>query len=58
MVKVRGRALADGIPKERLTSRHLTSALLEVVKEDGLPSVVFLMDKGSAVLKNRGMCQR
>lgn len=55
---MRGRALADGVPKEQLTSRQLASALLELAAEDDSPFVVFLMDKGSAVLKSRGMCQR
>ncbi|CAM9667804.1 unnamed protein product, partial [Ectocarpus sp. 13 AM-2016] len=55
---VRGQALAEGIPKEHLTSRQLASALLELTGEDDSPYLVFLMDKGSAVLKSRGMCQR
>ncbi|CAM9738124.1 unnamed protein product, partial [Ectocarpus sp. 4 AP-2014] len=55
---VRGQALAEGIPKEHLTSRQLASALLELAGEDDSPYLVFLMDKGSAVLKSRGMCQR
>lgn len=55
---MRGIALSEGVPKERLTSKHLMSALLELAREDNVPWVVFLMDKGSAVLKSRGMCQR
>ncbi|CAM9816719.1 unnamed protein product, partial [Laminaria digitata] len=55
---VRGRALSEGVPKEQLTSRHLASALVEVAGQDGSPFVVFLKDKGSAVLKSRGLCQR
>lgn len=55
---MRGKALAEGIPKEQVTSRLLTSALLELASEDGSPFVVVLMDKGSAVLKSRGICQR
>lgn len=56
--QVRGRALSDGVPKEQLTSRQLTSALLEVARDDGSPFIVFLMDKGSAALKSRGVCNR
>lgn len=46
------------MPKEQLTSRKLVSALLEVASDDGSPFVVFLMDKGSAALKSRGVCNR
>lgn len=56
--QVRGRALAEGVPKGQLSSRQLTAALLEMGQEDSSPLVVFLMDKGSAVLKNRGVCHR
>lgn len=55
---MRGKALAEGVPKEQLSSRQLASALLELAEEDESPFVVFLKDKGSAVLKSRGMCQR
>eukprot|EP00903_Cladosiphon_okamuranus_P011861 g11142.t1 len=55
---VRGKALAEGVPKDQLSSRQLASALLELAEEDESPFVVFLKDKGSAVLKSRGMCQR
>lgn len=57
-VQVRGKALAEGVPKDQLSSRQLASALLELAEEDESPFVVFLKDKGSAVLKSRGMCQR
>lgn len=56
--QVRGKALAEGVPKEQLSSRQLASALLELAEEDESPFVVFLKDKGSAVLKSRGICQR
>lgn len=55
---MRGKALAEGVPKEQLSSRQLASALLELAEEEESPFVVFLKDKGSAVLKSRGMCQR
>lgn len=55
---MRGKALAEGVPKDQLSSRQLASALLELAEEDESPFVVFLKDKGSAVLKSRGMCQR
>lgn len=55
---MRGRALAEGIPKDQVSCRQLASALLELAGEDDSPFVVFLMDRGSAVLKSKGMCQR
>ncbi|CAM9282849.1 unnamed protein product, partial [Chrysoparadoxa australica] len=57
LADVRRVAAQEGIPAPFLTQRRLLSTLLELAEEDGQPYVVFLRDKGGAVLNNPGACQ-
>jgi len=51
-------ALAEGIPRRMLTTRHLVSTLLDMIRDDNEPYVIFLPDRGDAVLRSRGACLR
>ncbi|CAM9293692.1 unnamed protein product, partial [Discosporangium mesarthrocarpum] len=55
---LRSTAKMEGIPREQLTSGKLVSALLDLAEEDGQPFVIFLRNKGSAVLRSQVACKR
>jgi len=55
---VKDLGVAEGVPRRLLTTRQLVATLMDMIHSENEPYVVFLPDKGDAVLRSRGACLR